>query len=224
MTIDGMTAARTGIVQTEGARQDKDLQENRLPFTVNGMLTSVKGLEYIAYVSSGAFPSDSDMTIHCIHSSILKVLKKQGFLPPTLFLQMDNTSKDMKNRHVTNYLAVLVRMGIFKEVLCMSIQSIPIINSFIIIFPLDLLEFSPCRAYSREDRRILLLDFRSIEHLLLLQCEGPTHTDPSSDISYSVSLGSSVRFVVESLGGGNHQVNPRWDEVSWFPFCFCYGW
>jgi hypothetical protein len=118
LTIDGMTAARTGVVQTEGPRQDKELQENRLPFTINGMLTSVKGLEYIAYVSSGAFPSDSDMTIHCIHSTILKIEEKQGFLPPNLYLQMDNTAKDMKNRHVTNYLAVLVRMGIFKEVLC----------------------------------------------------------------------------------------------------------
>jgi hypothetical protein len=51
-------------------------------------------------------------------------------------------------------------------------------------FPLDLLELPPCRAYSREDRRIFLLDFRCIRRLLVLQCEGPTHPDPNGDISF----------------------------------------
>jgi hypothetical protein len=134
MTIDAMTAARTGLVQTSGPRQDKELQENRLPFSVNGMLTSVEGLEYIAYVGSGIFPSDSNMTIQCINQTILKVQKKQGFLPPTLYLQMDNTAKDMKNTYVCTYLSLLIMRGVFKEVPFVLIMFIYSTSHHLLIF------------------------------------------------------------------------------------------
>ena len=43
-------------------------------------------------------------------------VKKEGRLPPYLFLQMDNCYRECKNRYILGFCSLLVERGIFKEV------------------------------------------------------------------------------------------------------------
>ena len=60
----------------------------------------------------------SNVTIEIIHKTLQKYLndKPGNKLPPTLWIQLDNTAKDNKNRYVFSYCHSLVDMGLFQEV------------------------------------------------------------------------------------------------------------
>lgn len=40
----------------------------------------------------------------------------QDDLPPVLYIQMDNTCRDNKNKYTLTFAAILVELGIFKKV------------------------------------------------------------------------------------------------------------
>lgn len=40
----------------------------------------------------------------------------QDHLPPVLYIQMDNTRRDKKNKYTLTFAALLVELGIFKKV------------------------------------------------------------------------------------------------------------
>jgi hypothetical protein len=53
----------------------------------------------------------------CLYTRTLQAVKdKQGYLPPIFHLQLDNTSKENKNKTMIKYLAWLVTCGIFQKV------------------------------------------------------------------------------------------------------------
>ena len=60
----------------------------------------------------------SNVTIEIIHKTLQLFLndKPGNKLPPTLWIQLDNTAKDNKNRYVFAYCHSLVDMGLFQEV------------------------------------------------------------------------------------------------------------
>ena len=41
---------------------------------------------------------------------------KQEFLPPALYIQLDNTARENKNQYILSFLSYLVQMKIFSEV------------------------------------------------------------------------------------------------------------
>ena len=49
-------------------------------------------------------------------TSNMDQVNKYGKLPPVLYLQLDNTSKQCKSKYVLGYLACLVQWGIFERV------------------------------------------------------------------------------------------------------------
>ena len=53
----------------------------------------------------------------CILALISHVLVLlQDHLPPVLYIQMDNTCRDNKNKYTLTFAALLVELGIFKKV------------------------------------------------------------------------------------------------------------
>lgn len=52
----------------------------------------------------------------CLHLVLKRVLDKEGALPPVLFLQLDNTSKQCKSRHMLGFLGILVHLGVHQDV------------------------------------------------------------------------------------------------------------
>lgn len=65
-------------------------------------------------------------TLTCLHgltmqtwssmSWYIDVILKRERLPPVLYLQLDNTARENKNKYVMAFLAYLVQAGVFKEV------------------------------------------------------------------------------------------------------------
>jgi len=59
---------------------------------------------------------DSNTTVTILDQVLDKVKTARGSLPPTLYLQLDNTCRENKNRTMLGYLSVLVQLGIFKRI------------------------------------------------------------------------------------------------------------
>ena len=60
--------------------------------------------------------SDSNVTIEVLQRVLTIIEKEKGVLPKTLYLQMDNCTKDNKNKYVFGYLCWLVQRGVFQTI------------------------------------------------------------------------------------------------------------
>ena len=58
---------------------------------------------------------DTNLTIHILVLTLIRVAEK-GPLPRVLYLQMDNCWRENKNQCMFTFLALLVKLGIFKKV------------------------------------------------------------------------------------------------------------
>ena len=68
-----------------------------------------------AYVDLLQWPHDSNLTITLLMNALLEFQKTQP-IPSTLYLQMDNTARENKNKYVLGFCAALVELKIFKKV------------------------------------------------------------------------------------------------------------
>lgn len=57
----------------------------------------------------------NNVTTDALHVYLLSLLEQEGQLPPVLLLQLDNTSKQCKNRYLFGFLAYLVHLNVFRE-------------------------------------------------------------------------------------------------------------
>lgn len=62
------------------------------------------------------WPHDSNLTISVLLAILQQVQSKLGALPKILYLQLDNTSRENKNKYLLSFLAHLVELKIFKKV------------------------------------------------------------------------------------------------------------
>ena len=58
---------------------------------------------------------DSNMVINCLMNTLVQE-SKDGILPPTLYIQLDNCWRENKNRFFIGFMAYLVALDIFQEV------------------------------------------------------------------------------------------------------------
>ena len=91
----------------------------------------VHGRSTFMFIDWRQFPHDSNLTIEIplrtceqlqvskqkyrIHCTIYLSLA-QDPLPPVLYVQLDNTCRENKNKYVLTFMAILVQMGIFRKV------------------------------------------------------------------------------------------------------------
>lgn len=115
--IDGMDQAKTNLPNTKViAKSTTGLW--RLRTHVTGVLAHTKadcGKLAFAYVDLLQWPHDSNLTIIVLLNALLSFQNKYP-LPSTLYLQMDNTSRENKNKYVLGFCAALVELRIFKKV------------------------------------------------------------------------------------------------------------
>ena len=57
-----------------------------------------------------------NVTIEALHRTLRAYEESGNSLPPTLYLQLDNTCKQNKSRFMMAYLGELVRMGVFESI------------------------------------------------------------------------------------------------------------
>lgn len=85
---------------------------------VTGVLVHTKapfGKLAFAYVDLLQWPHDSNLTITLLMNALLEFRKTQP-IPSTLYLQMDNTARENKNKYVLGFCAAFVELKIFKNV------------------------------------------------------------------------------------------------------------
>lgn len=75
-----------------------------------------KGKMAFDYFDPLQWPHDSNLTISVLLAILQQVQSKLGALPKILYLQLDNTSRENKNKYLLSFLAHLVELKIFKKV------------------------------------------------------------------------------------------------------------
>ena len=87
---------------------------HKLPLHLMGVIVhgvGNYGFTYLPNIKGG-----NNVTIEVLHRVLTDLKKDRGFLPPVLYLQLDNTSKQNKGRFLLGYLAFLVELGVFEQV------------------------------------------------------------------------------------------------------------
>ena len=73
------------------------------------------------------WPHDSNLTIEVLSQVLLDFKDK---LPEVLYLQLDNTSRENKNRFVLGFCALLVQRNVFKKVTLLIYYSMRVLTFF----------------------------------------------------------------------------------------------
>ena len=112
-----MDQAKTNLPNTKMiAKSTSNLW--RLRTHVTGALFHTKapcGKLAYAFIDLLQWPHDSNLTITLLLRVLLDYSHSRP-LPETLYIQMDNTSRENKNRYVLTFCAILVELKIFKKV------------------------------------------------------------------------------------------------------------
>jgi hypothetical protein len=113
LIVDGMDQKKTGIpFAFNGPKDLKDL----VPYKSAVVGTIVHGFEAHAYVVEPFWCHDSDLSIEILIRTFIRILKAGHKLAPVLYLQMDNCWRENKNQHVITFLAILVKLNIFRKI------------------------------------------------------------------------------------------------------------
>ena len=94
---------------------DKSLGKHRLKTHL--MIDIVHGRGCHVYITPEArVASDPNLTIECLQRTLKRIEAQDGYLPPVLYLQLDNCWRENKNSYVIAYLAWLVERKVFKKI------------------------------------------------------------------------------------------------------------
>ena len=116
--IDGMDQAKTNLPNTKMIAKSTSALW-RLRTHVTGVLVHTKapcGKLAFSFVDLLQWPHDSNLTISLL-LDVLIYYKEHYLLPKTLYVQMDNTSRENKNKFVLGFFAILVELRVFQKVI-----------------------------------------------------------------------------------------------------------
>lgn len=156
--VDGMDQAKTNLPFTKViAKSTSSLW--RLRTHVTGVLLHTKapcGKLAYAFVDLLQWPHDSNLTMTVLYNVLVDYCRLRD-LPENLYLQMDNTSRENKNKYVLGFCAILVQLKIFKKVLvCCSSQFYSFDFTFEHRYSKGADKFLTCGSHSRRCRPIIL--------------------------------------------------------------------
>lgn len=112
--IDGADQAAYGLPHF--IEKDKDsASAQKLPVYLMGALVHGLGCYAFSYINN--VKHGTNIVIECLHRIFCHLLTiKSGRLPRVLFLQVDNTCKQNKNKYMIGYLACMVQWHLFSQV------------------------------------------------------------------------------------------------------------
>ncbi|CAC5393350.1 unnamed protein product [Mytilus coruscus] len=110
--IDNMDQSKTNLPRFPLHFKNETTLE-KMHHHVTGVLCHGLNKAY-TFTWTDQFSSDCNITLNCLMSVLGDVATENGGLPPTLYIQADNSPKDNKNKYVIMFLAMLVKMEIIK--------------------------------------------------------------------------------------------------------------
>ena len=116
--VDGMDQQKTSLpLLRKAAKSTQGLY--RVKTHLTGTLVHTRtdhGKDAYIFIDILQWPHDSNLTINILNKAMLGHIEAHGHLPPVLYLQMDNTCRENKNRYILGYCASLVEARVFRKV------------------------------------------------------------------------------------------------------------
>lgn len=112
VVIDGMDQKKTAIPHWPSPPKNVD-KDCLLKVHVVRALIFNHTVQSRAFMMFGNIKADANLTVTVLHRIISEW---EGPLPPVLYVQLDNTTRENKNGVLVGYLNLLVEMGIFEKV------------------------------------------------------------------------------------------------------------
>ena len=113
--IDGMDQSKTNVpAMVQESKSTQNLYRLRTHLT--GALVHTRsphGKLIKGFYDIMQWAHDSNLIIEVLSQVLYSIREK---LPPTLYLQLDNCSRENKNRYFLGFCALLVEKGVFKKV------------------------------------------------------------------------------------------------------------
>jgi hypothetical protein len=116
ITIDAMDNSKTMIPKLTGTLYSKKLDNvgQTMRFELMGVI--VAGWMFFGAWIMPHLKSNAAASLTVMQRTFQILLDRNGYLPPVLLVQADNSGRDNKNQYRMAYLAWLVQTGVFKEV------------------------------------------------------------------------------------------------------------
>ena len=83
---------------------------------VHNMGAISHGRQAFCFLANDSMQMGSNATIEVLHRVCMITLEQEGCLPPHLFLQLDNTTRQCKSQYVKGYCATLVACKVFEKI------------------------------------------------------------------------------------------------------------
>ena len=112
--VDGMDSSKTIIPHFH--RWSKDVDKEKL---LKVHITCVKhagNRPCDVYYFTDAFPHDSANTITVLYKTLLKEVERRGKPLKIAHFQLDNTSRENKNKYVVAWAQLMVHLGLCREI------------------------------------------------------------------------------------------------------------
>ncbi len=112
--MDSMDQDKTSVPRMP--REPKQMEDTgKVKFHVTA--AKVPSLNRVfEYVYTNNLAHDGNTTVTILDQVLQAVKQTQGFLPPVLYLQLDNTCRENKNKIMFSYLSLLVKAKVFKKI------------------------------------------------------------------------------------------------------------
>jgi hypothetical protein len=107
--IDGADQSAYGLPHF--CEKDK-LSSNMLKMPVYLMGALVHGYRAYGFTYLKNIKHGSNIVLECLHHILCDVLATRKHIPPIIFLQLDNTSKQNKNKYILACLCCLIAWGV----------------------------------------------------------------------------------------------------------------
>ena len=86
----------------------------KIPIYLMGVL--VHGYRSFGFTYLKNIKHGTNIVIECLHHVLVDYKKNRGYIPPIVYIQLDNTWKQNKNKFMIGYLACLVAWGVVRQV------------------------------------------------------------------------------------------------------------
>lgn len=114
LEMDSMDQDKTSVPRL--LRYPKEFDENgRMKYHVTAVKVPSLNAVY-EYVYTKNLQHDANTTVTILDQVLSQVKAARGSLPPILYLQLDNTCRENKNKTMFAYLSLLVKLGVFKRI------------------------------------------------------------------------------------------------------------
>lgn len=118
VVVDGMDSKKAQVPRVRSdAVYSKDVENTGKPLDTRLVGAHLPGRYFLGFWTYPFFTQGGSGSASILHRILQHVLDKEGTLPRVFIVLMDNTCKENKNNQVIKYLAFLVKVGVFDEVL-----------------------------------------------------------------------------------------------------------